>query len=72
MARVTKDQVKAIVLGDEKTYPRDLAIWVGTLGVVGDAPFYLTHTQLSWFYAYIEKGRKELNRHRKIYKQTYK
>lgn len=60
MARVTSNQIRGIILGKEHTYPTDLRMWVGTLGVVGRAPFYLTADQLRWFEAYIQEGRRQL------------
>lgn len=60
MARVTSNQIRSIILGNEETYPLDLKIWVGTLGVVGKPPFYLNAEQLRWFEACIVEARRRL------------
>lgn len=60
MSRVMKQQIRSIVLGDERTYPRDLKIWMGTLGNVGEAPFYLTPEQTRWCVRTIVAARRRL------------
>ena len=61
MSRITKEQIKAIHLGKEETYPYDMRIWLGTLGVVGEAPFYLNSEQLAWCNKHIVKARQILS-----------